>query len=53
MTTDLSTVADHVLPVMEAVIPVDSFSRILRCKTKQEKVQERFEEHSNEFEVLT
>jgi len=36
-----------------SLVAVASFSRIMRPATKQKMVQELFEEHSNDFEMLT
>ena len=36
-----------------ALMSVASFSRLMRCATKQKMVQKWFEEHRNKFEVLT
>ena len=54
-TTYLSIVADHVHPFMETVFPGGSglFQQDNVPCHKAKMVQEWFEEHNNEFEVLT
>lgn len=54
-TTYLSIVADHVSPFMEAVFPDGSgfFQQDDVSCHKAKTVQEWFEEHNNEFKVLT
>lgn len=53
--TYLSTVANHVHPFMKTVFPdgCGLFQQIKASCHKAEVVQEWFEEHNNEFEVLT
>lgn len=53
--TYLSTVANHVHPFMKTVFPdgCGLFQQVKASCHKAEVVQEWFEEHNNEFEVLT